>query len=36
MFSALEMHILEILSDDARIAADKIAVMTGATLEDVQ
>ena len=36
MFSTLEMHILEILSDDARIAADKIAVMTGATLEDVQ
>ena len=36
MFSTLEMHILEILSDDARIAADKIAVMTGATPEEVQ
>ena len=35
MFSTLEMHILEILSDEARIPADKIAVMTGAAVEDV-
>lgn len=35
MFTTLEMHILEILSDDARIAPEKIAVMTGAALADV-
>lgn len=36
MFSTLEMHVLEILSDDARITADKIAVMTGTAVEEVE
>lgn len=36
MFSTLEMHILEILSDDARIPMKQIAVMTGTSVADVQ
>lgn len=36
MFSTLEMHILEILSDDARIPAAQIATMTDSTLDQVQ
>ncbi len=36
MYNTLEMHILEILSDDARVSADQIAVMTGYDLEEVR
>ena len=36
MYNTLEMHILEILSDDARISAEQIAVMTGYDVDDVR
>ena len=36
MLSELEMNILEILSEDARRAPEQIAVMTGATVEEVK
>lgn len=36
MYNTLEMHILEILSDDARVSADQIAVMTGYDVEEVR
>lgn len=35
MYNTLEMHILEILSDDARISAEQIAVMTGYDVDEV-
>lgn len=35
MFTTLEMHILEILTDDARITPETIAVMTGAEIKAV-
>ena len=34
MYNTLEMHILEILSDDARISAEQIAVMTGYDVDE--
>ena len=36
MYNTLEMHILEILSDDARINAEQIAVMTGYDVDEVR
>ena len=36
MYNTLEMHILEILSDDARISAEQIAVMTGYDVDEVR
>ena len=36
MYNTLEMHILEILSDDARVDAGQIAVMTGYDVEEVR
>ncbi len=36
MFNTLEMQIIDILTEDARIAPDKIAVMTGATEAEVK
>ncbi len=36
MYNTLEMHILEILSDDARVSTEQIAVMTGYDVEEVR
>lgn len=35
MYNTLEMHILEILSDDARVSTEQIAVMTGYDAQEV-
>jgi len=35
MFSTLEMQIIDLLMEDARIAPEKIAVMTGSAVEQV-
>lgn len=35
MFSTLDMHILEILSEDARVSTREMAVMTGSTEQEV-
>ncbi|WP_428829568.1 Lrp/AsnC family transcriptional regulator [Beduinella massiliensis] len=36
MYNTLEMHILEILSDDARVSTEQIAVMTGYDAQEVR
>ena len=36
MLSQLELNILEILSDDARTGAEQLAVMTGASVDEVK
>lgn len=36
MYNTLEMHILEILSDDARVSTEQLAVMTGYDAQEVR